>query len=73
MRERSAPPAEPQACAKFLRGGGGWHAEVVGGVITAAYIGFGVSMTIHWFSDFVAGALVGTADGIVVGNRFPRV
>jgi len=45
----------------------------VGGVITAAYIGFGVSMTIHWFSDFVAGALVGTADGIVVGNRFPRV
>ncbi len=36
----------------------------------AFYIGFGVSMTIHWFSDFVAGALVGTVVGLVVGTRF---
>ena len=36
----------------------------------AFYIGFGVSMTIHWFSDFVAGALVGTVVGIVVGTSF---
>jgi len=38
----------------------------------AFYIGFGVSMTIHWFSDFVAGALIGTVVGLVVGNCFTR-
>ena len=38
----------------------------------AFYIGFGVSMTIHWFSDFVAGALIGTVVGVVVGTRFSR-
>ena len=36
------------------------------------YIGIGVSMTIHWFSDFVAGALVGTVIGVVVGTSFSR-
>ncbi len=36
----------------------------------AFYIGFGVSTTIHWFSDFVAGALVGTVVGLVVGSSF---
>jgi len=36
----------------------------------ALYIGLGVSVTIHWFSDFVAGALIGTAVGIVVGAGF---
>lgn len=39
----------------------------------AVYIGLGVSTTIHWFSDFIAGALVGTAVGIVVGKGFPSV
>lgn len=34
----------------------------------AFYIGLGVSMTIHWFSDFVAGALI----GLVVGASFSR-
>src|SRR5882724_2287374 len=29
----------------------------------ALYIGLGVSMTIHWFSDFVAGAIIGTVIG----------
>ena len=38
----------------------------------AFYVGFGVSMTIHWFSDFVAGALVGTVIGVVVGTSFSR-
>ena len=38
----------------------------------AFYIGLGVSMTIHWFSDFVAGALVGTVVGLVVGTRFSQ-
>ena len=38
----------------------------------ALYIGIGVSMTIHWFSDFAAGAFIGTAIGAVVGKSFWR-
>ena len=38
----------------------------------ALYIGIGVSMTIHWFSDFTAGAIIGTAIGAVVGKSFWR-
>ncbi len=40
--------------------------------IYALYIGIGVSMTIHWFSDFIAGAILGTVIGIVVGKSFLR-
>ena len=36
----------------------------------ALYIGVGVSMTIHWFSDFVAGAIFGSVIGAVVGRSF---
>jgi membrane-associated phospholipid phosphatase len=36
----------------------------------AFYIGIGVSMTIHWFSDFVAGAIIGTVIGVTVGKNF---
>jgi membrane-associated phospholipid phosphatase len=36
----------------------------------ALYIGVGVSMTIHWFSDFVAGAIIGTVVGTTVGKDF---
>lgn len=43
----------------------GWTA-----IIYALYIGVGVSMTIHWFSDFVAGAILGTVIGVVVGKCF---
>jgi membrane-associated phospholipid phosphatase len=39
----------------------------------ALYIGLGVSMTIHWFSDFAAGMMIGTVVGVVVGRSFaPR-
>ena len=38
----------------------------------AFYIGLGVSMTIHWFSDFAAGAIIGSVIGIVVGRSFLR-
>ena len=38
----------------------------------ALNIGLGVSMTIHWFSDFLAGAIIGTAIGTVVGKSFLR-
>jgi membrane-associated phospholipid phosphatase len=43
----------------------GWLA-----ILYAFYVGLGVSMTIHWFSDFVAGAIVGSVIGAVVGNSF---
>ncbi len=39
-------------------------------VIYALYIGIGVSVTIHWFSDFVAGAIIGAVIGTVVGAAF---
>jgi membrane-associated phospholipid phosphatase len=44
----------------------------LGGLVLAyaGYIGLGVSMTIHWFSDFAAGAILGTVIGVVVGRSF---
>ena len=36
----------------------------------AVYIGIGVSMTIHWFSDFAAGAIFGSLIGYLVGKSF---
>jgi membrane-associated phospholipid phosphatase len=36
----------------------------------ALYVGLGVSVTIHWFSDFVAGAIIGSVIGMVVGGSF---
>jgi len=39
-------------------------------LLYALYIGLGVSMTIHWFSDFVAGAIIGSVIGVVVGKSF---
>jgi membrane-associated phospholipid phosphatase len=36
----------------------------------ALYIGLGVSVTIHWFSEFVAGAIIGSVIGSVVGRSF---
>jgi membrane-associated phospholipid phosphatase len=43
----------------------GWMA-----ILYAFYVGIGVSMTIHWFSDFAAGAIVGSVIGAVVGRSF---
>ncbi len=39
-------------------------------ILYAFYIGIGVSMTIHWFSDFAAGAIIGSIIGVVVGKNF---
>jgi membrane-associated phospholipid phosphatase len=36
----------------------------------AFYIGIGVSANIHWFSDFLAGAIIGSVIGYVVGRSF---
>ncbi|MEI6660074.1 MAG: phosphatase PAP2 family protein [bacterium] len=41
-----------------------------GAIIYAFYIGIGVSMNIHWFSDFVAGAILGAIIGTVIGKSF---
>ncbi len=41
-------------------------------ILYAFYIGFGVSMTIHWFSDAVAGAILGTVIGLVIGKTFKQ-
>jgi membrane-associated phospholipid phosphatase len=43
-----------------------------GALIYAAYIGVGVSMTIHWLSEFVAGAIIGGVIGKTVGQSFYR-
>jgi membrane-associated phospholipid phosphatase len=42
----------------------------VAAILYALYIGVGVSMTIHWFSDFVAGTIIGTVIGTTVGKSF---
>lgn len=39
-----------------------------GAIAYALYVGIGVSMTIHWFSDFLAGAIIGTVVGVSVGK-----
>lgn len=36
----------------------------------ALFIGIGVSMSIHWFSDFVAGAIFGYVAGSAIGKSF---
>lgn len=36
----------------------------------AVYVTVGVSLTFHWFSDAVAGAIVGTIIGVAVGRSF---
>lgn len=39
----------------------------------AFFIGLGVSTNIHWFSDFVAGALIGYSIGKTVGSSFRKL
>jgi membrane-associated phospholipid phosphatase len=40
------------------------------GILYAFYVGIGVSIRIHWFSEFVAGAIIGSVIGAVVGTSF---
>ncbi len=39
----------------------------------ALYIGLGVSVSIHWFSDFLAGAIIGTLIGVVVAQNVQSI
>jgi membrane-associated phospholipid phosphatase len=41
-------------------------------ILYAFYVGVGVSIRIHWFSEFVAGAIIGSVIGVVVGKSFRR-
>ncbi|MDB5225338.1 MAG: hypothetical protein JWL87_290 [Candidatus Adlerbacteria bacterium] len=39
----------------------------------ALYIGIGISVSIHWFSDFVAGAILGALVGTVVARQLKKL
>lgn len=39
-------------------------------VLYAFFIGIGASIGFHWFSDFVAGTILGTLVGVIVGKSF---
>jgi membrane-associated phospholipid phosphatase len=39
-------------------------------IFYAFYVGVGVSITIHWFSDFAAGAIIGSVIGAVGGKSY---
>jgi len=41
-------------------------------LLVAIYIGLAVSISIHWFSDFAAGAIIGSVAGVVVGKAFTK-
>jgi membrane-associated phospholipid phosphatase len=41
---------------------------VIAALLYAFYIGLAVSVSIHWFSEFVAGAIIGSLIGSVVGK-----
>jgi membrane-associated phospholipid phosphatase len=43
---------------------------MVGALLYAVYVGLAVSVTIHWLSEFVAGAIIGSVIGMVVGRSF---
>jgi hypothetical protein len=43
---------------------------VFGALVYAFYVGFAVSVTIHWFSEFAAGAIIGSVIGMTVGRSF---
>lgn len=41
-----------------------------GAILYTFYIGIGVSLSIHWFSEFTAGAIIGSIIGAMVGKSF---
>ena len=43
---------------------------VISAALYAFYIGLSVSVSIHWLSEFVAGAIIGSVIGTVVGKSF---
>jgi membrane-associated phospholipid phosphatase len=45
---------------------------IVTALLFALYIGFGASMSFHWLSDCIAGAILGTLIGHAVGTSFSK-
>jgi len=43
---------------------------VLGALLYAFYVGLAVSVTIHWVSEFAAGAIIGSVIGMTVGKSF---
>lgn len=41
-------------------------------IVYAVYVGVGVSLSIHWFSEFVAGAIIGAVIGTAVGMEWKK-
>jgi membrane-associated phospholipid phosphatase len=41
-------------------------------LLYAFFIGIGVSVSIHWFSDFVAGAILGSVVGVAVARQLQQ-
>ncbi len=41
--------------------------------LLALYVGIGVSFSIHWFSEFIAGALIGAAIGMSIGKTWKKL
>jgi hypothetical protein len=39
-------------------------------LLYALYVGLSVSTSIHWFSEFAAGVVIGSTIGLVVGKSF---
>jgi membrane-associated phospholipid phosphatase len=39
-------------------------------LLYALYVGLSVSISIHWFSEFAAGVIIGSTIGLVVGKSF---
>lgn len=39
-------------------------------LLYAFYVGIGISVTIHWFSEFIAGAIFGSVVGVTVAKSF---
>lgn len=60
--------AESVALVYMLRGKNKLLSAAV--LLYALYIGVGVSMSIHWFSDALAGAIIGSVVGVVVAKSF---
>jgi membrane-associated phospholipid phosphatase len=46
------------------------RAVVCCALLWALYVGLSVSVSIHWFSEFVAGGIFGSVVGVVVGRSF---
>ncbi len=44
-----------------------------GALVVALYIGIGVSTNIHWFSDFIAGVILGSVIGVAAGKTFSGI